>query len=447
MAPRTSEIEPVELQIQPSTENDEHLTAEPESNVTEEQTMSRLVLCRLLAIGLSFFVTGLNDGSLGALIPYIIRSYNISTGLAAIMYLTTFIGWIIAFFTNSLLTQYVSYASMLVLGAILQLLAHALRSWLPPLPFFAINFTLFGLGKAYQDIFSNGYVGGVKSAHRWLGFIHACYAGGSLVGPFVATGIASAPGNRWWLFYLFPTGLSVVNVIGLATTFRALLGVRWQRRWRGPAADIMQASAADSSAAKAAVKNMKAALSFANVWKLSVFYFFYLEVLVTANGWVVEYLVSVRGGQLSKVGYVSAGFNGGTFLGRLLLAEPTHRLGERLMLLIYCGICIGLHLMFWLIPNIIAASVAISVFGFFLGPFFAAGVSVASRLFSDNIKSSALGFVLISGQMGGNAFPAITGLVAGRVGVQVLQPILVGLLGATAVSWSLVPRKESIHRE
>ncbi|KAG8631509.1 hypothetical protein KVT40_000649 [Elsinoe batatas] len=199
MGPQTSEAEAVELHVQPSTDHDGHSTAEPESNVTEEQLMSRLVLCRLLAIGLSFFVTGLNDGSLGALIPYIIRSYNISTGLAAIMYLTTFIGWIIAFFTNSLLTQYVSYASMLVLGATLQLFAHALRSRLPPLPFFAINFTLFGLGKAYQDIFSNGYVGGVKSAHGWLGFIHACYAGGSLVGPFVATGIASAPGNRWWL--------------------------------------------------------------------------------------------------------------------------------------------------------------------------------------------------------------------------------------------------------
>ncbi|KAF4551089.1 Bypass of stop codon-like protein 1 [Elsinoe fawcettii] len=446
MGPRSSEVEAIELRT-PTKPQDGEITASGVEESVQDQKMSRLVLCRLLAIGLSFFVTGLNDGSLGALIPYIIRTYSISTGLAAIMYLTTFIGWILAFFTNSLLNQYISYAGMLVLGAFLQLLAHALRSWLPPLPFFAINFTLFGLGKAYQDIFSNTYVAGVKSAHRWLGFIHACYAGGSLVGPFVATGIASAPGNRWWLFYLFPTGLSVLNVNGLAIMFRALLAIRWRNEWYGPAADVMRAATAESSAARAAVKNMKKALSFRSVWILSVFYFFYLGVLVTANGWVVEYLVSVRGGALSKFGYVSAGFNGGTFLGRLVLAEPTHRLGERLMLLIYCGICIGLQLMFWLVPNIIAASVAISVLGFFLGPFFAAGVSVGSRLFSDNVKSSALGFVFVSGQMGGNAFPAMTGLIAGKVGVQVLQPMLVGLLGATAISWSLVPNKQSFHSE
>ena len=48
------------------------------------------------------------------------------------------------------------------------------------------------------------------------------------------------------------------------------------------------------------------------------------------------------------MGYVPAGFNGGALLGRLLLAEPTHRFGARRMVLGYVLISIALQLVFWL---------------------------------------------------------------------------------------------------
>jgi fucose permease len=70
------------------------------------------------------------------------------------------------------------------------------------------------------------------------------------------------------------------------------------------------------------------------------------------------------------MGYVSAGFNGGGFLGRLLLAEPSHRYGERRMLLFYGVVCLVLQILFWRIRNIIADAVFFSLIGFFVGPFF-----------------------------------------------------------------------------
>lgn len=63
---------------------------------------------------------------------------------------------------------------------------------------------------------------------------------------------------------------------------------------------------------------------------------------------MTEYLVNVRNGDVKDMGYVPAGFYGGGFLGRLLLAEPTHRLGERRMIFIYAVLCVGLQLVFWL---------------------------------------------------------------------------------------------------
>jgi fucose permease len=55
-----------------------------------------------------------------------------------------------------------------------------------------------------------------------------------------------------------------------------------------------------------------------------------------------------------------------------------------------------------------------------------------------------LALVFVFAQMGGSLFPIITGLVSSNSGVKVLQPILVGLLCATAISWLLVPRPKDL---
>lgn len=65
-------------------------------------------------------------------------------------------------------------------------------------------------------------------------------------------------------------------------------------------------------------------------------------------GWIVEYLIQARDGDSSDMGYVPAGFYGGSFMGRLLLAEPTYRWGERRMVFVYAVFCVGLQLVFWL---------------------------------------------------------------------------------------------------
>lgn len=41
------------------------------------------LLVQLTSCGVSFFVAGVNDGSLGALLPYIIRSYGLTAAIAS----------------------------------------------------------------------------------------------------------------------------------------------------------------------------------------------------------------------------------------------------------------------------------------------------------------------------------------------------------------------------
>ncbi|KID84527.1 Major facilitator superfamily domain, general substrate transporter [Metarhizium guizhouense ARSEF 977] len=371
----------------------------------------------LISVGFSFFVAGVNDGSTGALLPYVIREHGISTAIVSSVYGANFAGWFSAAVANAHLCSHLDLGATLALGAACQVAAHGLRAWDPP----------FGLGTRWRRA--------SPGAHRWLAAIHAAYMAGCLAGPFAATAVAAV--SRWHLFYAFPLAVGVANLALVLVAFRDSLRLKADRDRDG---DTRPSRSGE------AWRLIRATAATPSVWFLCAFFFFYLGSVLTASGWVVEYLVDVRRGSLSQVGYVPAGFNGGALLGRLLLAEPTHRFGERGMVFVYCLVSTALQLVFWLVPNIIAASIAVSFIGFFTGPLFATGISLGSKLFPRHIHSTALALVFVSAQMGGSLFPVITGVVSSNAGVQVLQPILVGLLAATPISWLCVPRpKDSAH--
>lgn len=48
--------------------------------------LDRKMYLKLFSAGFSFFVAGVSDGSIGALIPYIIREYSISTAIVSAVY-------------------------------------------------------------------------------------------------------------------------------------------------------------------------------------------------------------------------------------------------------------------------------------------------------------------------------------------------------------------------
>ena len=137
-----------------------------------------------------------------------------------------------------------------------------------------------------------------------------------------------------------PTGIGVVNVLLCLHAFRdeTLLYQRMKHCRTERLADPRRSIAARAELA-ATVKQRP-------VWLLSFFYFVYLGAVITAGGWVVEYLHVVRHGSLSRVGYVNSAFYGGTALGRFVLAEPTYRLGEKRMLLLYAVISLALQIIF-----------------------------------------------------------------------------------------------------
>lgn len=100
----------------------------------------------------------------------------------------------------------------------------------------------------------------------------------------------------------------------------------------------------------------------------------------------------------------------------------------------------ALELIFWLVPQFYVSVVAVALQGFFLGPVFPGVVLVASKLLPRHQHVVVIGFAAAFGGCGAAVLPFLTGLLAQSSGVQVLQPIILSLLGVMLAIWMCLPR-------
>lgn len=151
-------------------------------------------------------------------------------------------------------------------------------------------------------------------------------------------------------------------------------------------------------------------------------------------------MLRVRHASAYASGISGSGFWAGMAVGRAALGFVTERFGERLCLAIYLGICLGLQLLFWLVPQFVVSAVAVAFLGFFLGPMFPGAVMVTAKLLPRRIHVSAIGFAMAMGGTGGTVFPFIIGAIASHRSVSVLQPIILALIVVVSGVWLSFPR-------
>lgn len=59
------------------------LGSTPPDDEPKNLTLDRKTIMKLTSAGFCFFVAGVNDGSVGALVPYVIREYGVNTAIVS----------------------------------------------------------------------------------------------------------------------------------------------------------------------------------------------------------------------------------------------------------------------------------------------------------------------------------------------------------------------------
>jgi fucose permease len=170
-------------------------------------------------------------------------------------------------------------------------------------------------------------------------------------------------------------------------------------------------------------------------WLCAIFLLGYVGVEVSLGGWVVQFMLRVRNADSFDAGMASVGFWLGLTIGRATLGLLTPNIGVKLS-----PLTMGLELVFWLVPQFHVSAVAIALQGFFLGPMFPCVILAVTELLPQHLHVSTIGFAAAFGGSGAAVLPFAIGAIAQSQGVQVLQPIILSILGALLILWLALPK-------
>ncbi|KAJ7189055.1 major facilitator superfamily domain-containing protein [Mycena filopes] len=390
---------------------------------------------QLVTLCWTLFLAGWNDGSVGPLIPRIQQMYHVGYTVVSLIFVLQCVGCLGGAVLNILSTKRYGLGKlMLISSSCFSGVAYALQAAALPFPVFVLAGVINGIGLAIQDAQANGYVASLaNNSDAKMGYVQAAYGAGALVAPLVSTQFAQLP--HWSFHYLISVGLMALNTLLLGLVFRG-------KSQDECLSQIGQQATAESSNVQGDEErsHFRQIISLKAVHILALFLFVYVGVEVTIGGWIVSFMISLRGGGASA-GYISAGFFGGLTLGRILLIPVNRKVGERRVVYIYGLLAIALELTIWLVPSLPIGATAASLTGLVLGPIYPLAMLHAARLFPHRLLTGAIGWIAAIGTAGAAVVPFVTGAVASRVGIISLEPVIVAMLTLMLVMWGVVPAR------
>ncbi|RDX56109.1 MFS general substrate transporter [Lentinus brumalis] len=298
---------------------------------------------------------------------------------------------------------------------------------------------------------------------RGLGYMYGSWAIGAFGAPLVCQSII-ATGIRWANFYFGSLVLSAINTSLLVFAFwptRTELqrdaDFAWALLRSAPptpdAATVATKETAQPSPTQSIApilqkttslgpRTYSAAVRKPKLWASAIFSMIYTGSESSTQGFIVIYLLSVRGANLDTVGYVTSGFWGGMAISRLLWGYlgsiVTFR--QRKWIIQGCiSIAFCMHLLIWFIPSCIENAVSAAVVGLVYGPIYPANIGIARDMLPAEVHLVSLAIVAAFGSLGAALFPFITGTLSTAVGPRTLPIVTVSQCVAMFGLWILFP--------
>src|SRR2546428_7726729 len=261
-----------------------------------------------LQVGLAFFafiLIGVNDGSLGVLIPSLRPYYGVDKGTIGLLFLFQTIGYLIAAFNSGLLVERLGNRRFLMLGVVSFLLGVVALNLMLPFKVILIMMLPLGFGVAIIDAGLNTYIASMPRNAALLNYLHAFYGTGALLGPVIASAILAMRWG-WNSVYIVWIGMSLVLLIGFQLVFKDQNIPLQEDVTTKPKSNVLVAT-----------------LSVPFVWVAALFMLIYVGAEVSVGSWSYSFLTEERHASTLLAGWMVSGYWPGLTPGPLALARVT----------------------------------------------------------------------------------------------------------------------------
>ncbi|KAF5322629.1 hypothetical protein D9619_002070 [Psilocybe cf. subviscida] len=407
-------------------DGDNHASSRLTPLTSKQKAVSFMQFCSLCW---ALFLLGWIDGSTGPLLLRIQKVYDVGFASLTWIFVLSCGGIVFGALVNMPLIDKYGFGKMLLVSSVLWMVSFCMQSLALPYPLFVLSFAISGMGTALADSLANGFVALLqRDGDKKMGLLHAAYGAGALVAPLSATHFAQVP--SWSHHYLISLALGIANCLALTLVFQL----------KDQDTNLVRGGEVIPDKIDTAEGNKYSQLfRLKALHLLTLFFVIYIGVEVTIGGWIVTFMTVERGGGPSS-GYVASGYWGGLTAGRLLLIWVTERLGKSHALYVYISITIVLQFVVWLIPSFITGAIAVSLIGVFLGPMYPVAISYTPLILPRSLVNGAIGWITAVGATGSALLPFLTGQIANKYGIGIMQPFLVVMMVIMLGCWALVPK-------
>ncbi|KAK4144066.1 major facilitator superfamily domain-containing protein [Dichotomopilus funicola] len=394
---------------------------------------------RYLTTNYCFALMGMTDGSLGALLPYIESYYSISYTVVSLVFLSPFVGYLLAALLNNLIHHYFGQRGVAIIGPVSRLIGIVPLVFHPPYPALPVILLFSGFGNGIEDSAWNAWVGNMQHANELLGFLHGSYGLGATIGPLIATAMVTRGGLPWYTFYFVMIGAEAVALSLAGPAFWSATAKVHRAAMHAASSGSTESSANGADGGTQTRTTTRTVLLNPITWLVAFFLLGYVGAEVSLGGWITTFMLKVRHAEPFLAGLSSTFFWLGLTVGRVALGFVTGKIGEKFAISLYLVLSVALQLLYWLVPNFAASATFVALLGFFLGPLFPAAIVAATKLLPKSYHVSAIGFAAAFGGGGAAIFPFAVGAIAQHKGVEVLQPIVLAILAFILAMWLLLP--------
>ena len=388
----------------------------PSSALGHEKAAPRRTSVTLLVLVFVGFISlGLPDGLLGVAWPSIRQTFGLPLDALGALFLTTVCGYLAASLASGWVVQRIGVGMLLALSALAtsaSLLTFALA---PDWWVIVLAGVLAGLGGGAIDAGLNSYVA-LAHSPRLLSWLHACFGVGAATGPAIMLAVLNA-GQPWRVGY---------GVVGTGQLLLGLCFLLTRRQWQvAPEPDLTPDGTVSPPPRTGEGLGVGAIRWPPAVWLSIVLFLVYTGIETAAGGWAYTLFVEGRGVSAQAAGLGVSAFWGGLAVGRVLAGLVANRvtpttLTRWSMVGMFVGaVLLWLNLATWL------SFAGLVLMGLAAAPVFPSMISVTPLRFGSRQAPTIIGFQVGAAALGIAGLPALSGVLAARVGLEVIPLLLV----------------------
>ncbi len=394
-----------------------------------QRRRSRLVLIGLAY--LAFVSLGLPDGLIGVAWPSIRAYFNLPLDALGSLLVMFTAGYLVSSFISGRLLSLMSVGTLLALSCLataVSLIGYAIA---PAWPIIVALAIVAGLGAGAIDAGLNTFAATEFSA-RMVNWLHACYGVGATAGPVIMTSVLAAR-HPW------QRGYAMVGGWQLALAFSFLVT---RRLW-----PPVSSKAAPFSAKITRASNIST-LKLPAVWLSVAVFFVYTGIEAAAGTWAYSLFTEARGVSMLTAGAWVSIYWGGLTAGRLLSGVvagfvPAHRIVGWCII----GIALGAGLI-WSNVTSNLSFFGLGLMGLASAPVFPSLIAATPARLGQSHTANAVGFQIAGAVLGQSLLPALIGLMARKLGLEVIGPsLLFSALVLAGLYLSLTLASPKVGRE